>query len=288
MADAGQKDVRIEAALAKLWCHRDQLPDRRRTGADPGRPRLRDGRVAGGPRRARRPRRAAAARPADQPDLRGLVRDHAAADRPRGRGRPPAAAGDLASADASLSDKAQAAVGASGFYARWLPKLVAGSRHGSAVVQRLRPAGQAPALRGAVLARLARQTFYGMGRWQGGLEHKQAFLGRIVDIGAELFAITRGLRQGRGGRPRPGPPAVRAGRRVLPSGAAAGRRRCSPNSGTTATTRTSGWRLRARRPLQLPRGGHSRPVHRRALDRVAAGWGERAEKDPLTPGLDRM
>ena len=28
-----------------------------------------------------------------------------------------------------------------------------------------------------------------MGRWQAGLEKKQAFLGRIVDIGAELFAI---------------------------------------------------------------------------------------------------
>ena len=29
-----------------------------------------------------------------------------------------------------------------------------------------------------------------MSRWQGRLEHKQAFLGRIVDIGAELFAMT--------------------------------------------------------------------------------------------------
>ena len=34
-----------------------------------------------------------------------------------------AAAGDLASEDASLSNKARAAVGASGFYAKWLPKL---------------------------------------------------------------------------------------------------------------------------------------------------------------------
>ena len=29
-----------------------------------------------------------------------------------------------------------------------------------------------------------------MGRWQAGLERKQALLGRIVDIGAELFAMS--------------------------------------------------------------------------------------------------
>jgi Domain of unknown function (DUF1974) len=38
--------------------------------------------------------------------------------------------------------------------------------------------------------KLARVTFYGMARWQGRLERKQGFLGRIVDIGAELFAIS--------------------------------------------------------------------------------------------------
>ena len=37
--------------------------------------------------------------------------------------------------------------------------------------------------------KLARSTFYAMGRWQGAMERKQAFLGRIVDIGAELFAM---------------------------------------------------------------------------------------------------
>jgi hypothetical protein len=37
--------------------------------------------------------------------------------------------------------------------------------------------------------RLARQTFYGMARWQGRLERKQGFLARVVDIGAELFAM---------------------------------------------------------------------------------------------------
>jgi hypothetical protein len=29
-----------------------------------------------------------------------------------------------------------------------------------------------------------------MARWQGGLERRERFLGRIVDIGAELFAMT--------------------------------------------------------------------------------------------------
>jgi hypothetical protein len=38
--------------------------------------------------------------------------------------------------------------------------------------------------------KLARATFYGMARWQAKLERKQGFLGRIVDIGAELFAIS--------------------------------------------------------------------------------------------------
>src|SRR4029453_15380303 len=37
--------------------------------------------------------------------------------------------------------------------------------------------------------KLARHTFYGMSRWQAGLERRQSFLGRIVDIGAELFAM---------------------------------------------------------------------------------------------------
>jgi hypothetical protein len=38
--------------------------------------------------------------------------------------------------------------------------------------------------------KLARETFYAMARWQGRLERKQGFLGRIVDIGAELFAMS--------------------------------------------------------------------------------------------------
>jgi hypothetical protein len=36
---------------------------------------------------------------------------------------------------------------------------------------------------------MARSLFYGMSRYGPGLERKQMFLGRIVDIGAELYAI---------------------------------------------------------------------------------------------------
>jgi hypothetical protein len=38
--------------------------------------------------------------------------------------------------------------------------------------------------------KLARSTFYAMSRWQGRMETKQNFLARIVDIGAELFAMS--------------------------------------------------------------------------------------------------
>jgi hypothetical protein len=38
--------------------------------------------------------------------------------------------------------------------------------------------------------KLARHTFYGMSRWQAKLEYRQNFLGRIVDIAAELFAMS--------------------------------------------------------------------------------------------------
>ncbi|HET8879241.1 MAG TPA: acyl-CoA dehydrogenase family protein, partial [Arthrobacter sp.] len=189
LADAGQKDVRIEAALAKLWSTEiscriaDELVqirggrgfetadslEARGERAVPAEQQLRDLRINRIFEGSSEIMRLLIAREAVDAHL--------------------AAAGALASADSSLSDKAKAAVGASGFYARWLPKLVAGTgmdprsyagfgrlaRHLRFVERSSR--------------RLARQTFYGMGRWQAKLEYKQAFLGRIVDIGAELFAM---------------------------------------------------------------------------------------------------
>lgn len=189
MADAGQKDVRIEAALAKLWSTEiscriaDELVqirggrgfetadslEARGERAVPAEQQLRDLRINRIFEGSSEIMKLLIAREAVDAHL--------------------AVAGDLASEDASLSDKAKAALGASGFYAKWLPKLVAGAgmdprSYGDfgRLARQLRFVERSS-------RRLARQTFYGMGRWQAKLEHKQAFLGRIVDIGAELFAM---------------------------------------------------------------------------------------------------
>jgi alkylation response protein AidB-like acyl-CoA dehydrogenase len=189
LADAGQKDVRIEAALAKLWSTEisyriaDELVQ------------IRGGR--GFETAESLQARGERAVPAEQQlrDLRinrifegsseimKLLIAREAVDAHL------AAAGDLASMDASLQDKAKAAVGATGFYARWLPKLVAGAGMDPRSYSEFGRLAKQLRFVERSSRKLARQTFYGMGRWQARLEHKQAFLGRVVDIGAELFAM---------------------------------------------------------------------------------------------------
>ncbi|MER5807774.1 acyl-CoA dehydrogenase family protein [Streptomyces sp. NPDC002033] len=104
-------------------------------------------------------------------------------------------AGDLIDPDKALAEKAKAGARATGFYARWLPKLATGPGQVPGTYREFHPGGH-PDLathlryveRGA--RRLARSTFLAMARWQGRMETKQGFLGRIVDIGAELFAMS--------------------------------------------------------------------------------------------------
>ncbi|MGW6705783.1 acyl-CoA dehydrogenase family protein [Streptomyces sp. NPDC054956] len=104
-------------------------------------------------------------------------------------------AGDLIDPDKALGDKAKAGARAAGFYARWLPQLATGAGQVPGTYRAFHPAGH-PDLathlryveRGS--RKLARSTFYAMSRWQGRMETKQGFLGRIVDIGAELFAMS--------------------------------------------------------------------------------------------------
>ena len=189
LADAGTKDIRIEAALAKLWSSEmawligDELVQiRGGRGYETA-----DSLAARGER----------AVPAEQilRDLRinrifegsteimHLLIAREAVDAHL------AAAGDLASADADMRHKARAAVRASGFYAKWLPQLVAGKGVVPTSYAELGPLAKHLRYVERSSRKLARQTFYGMARWQAELEHKQVFLGRIVDIGAELFAM---------------------------------------------------------------------------------------------------
>ena len=189
LADAGMKDVRIEAALAKLFSSEvsykitDELLQ------------IRGGRgyETAASQRARGER----AVPVEQAlrDLRinrifegsteimHLLIAREAVDAHL------KAAGALADKDSDLQAKAKAAMGASGFYAKWLPTLAVGSgllpnsyaEHGR-LAKYLRFIERAS-------RRLARHTFAGMAKWQAGMEQHQVFLGRVVDLGAELFAM---------------------------------------------------------------------------------------------------
>ncbi|HZE18250.1 MAG TPA: acyl-CoA dehydrogenase, partial [Mycobacterium sp.] len=99
------------------------------------------------------------------------------------------AAGDLANPKADLRHKAKAAAGASGFYAKWLPQLVFGEGQLPAAYREFGRLATHLRFVERSARKLARNTFYAMARWQASLEQKQGFLGRIVDIGAELFAM---------------------------------------------------------------------------------------------------
>ncbi|WP_418959426.1 acyl-CoA dehydrogenase family protein [Streptomyces tritici] len=190
MADEDRNDIRIEAALAKLygsemaWLMADELVQ------------IRGGR--GYETAASLAARGERAVPAEQllRDLRinrifegsteimHLLIAREAVDAHL------AVAGDLIDPEKSLSDKARAGAKAGGFYARWLPKLVAGPGQVPGAYAEF---GElAPHVRYVerTSRKLARSTFYAMSRWQGRMETKQAFLGRIVDIGAELFAMS--------------------------------------------------------------------------------------------------
>jgi alkylation response protein AidB-like acyl-CoA dehydrogenase len=81
-----------------------------------------------------------------------------------------------------------AAVKAGGFYALWYPRLFLPAGRG--------PADFTPALRPALAyvartsRRLARTLFHAMVRHGPALERQQLLLGRVVNIGTELFALT--------------------------------------------------------------------------------------------------
>jgi alkylation response protein AidB-like acyl-CoA dehydrogenase len=190
MADEGRNDIRIEAALAKLWCSEmawrvadEFVQIRGGRGYETA-----DSLAARGERPI----------PAEQmlrdmrinrifegsTEIMHLLIAREAVDAHL------TAAGDIIDPKVDVRGKAHAAVRAGGFYGTWLPQLVTGPGR---VPTSFREFGRlAKHLRYVERSsrKLARSTFYGMARWQGRLEFKQVFLGRIVDIGAELFAMS--------------------------------------------------------------------------------------------------
>jgi alkylation response protein AidB-like acyl-CoA dehydrogenase len=190
LADEDRKDIRIEAALAKMWASEmawrigDELVQ------------IRGGR--GFETAASLAARGERAVPAEQQlrDLRinrifegsteimRLLIAREAVDAHL------TAAGDLIDPKLELAQRLKAAASASGFYARWLPQLVAGKGDLPNAYDEFGPLAHHLRYVERTSRKLARATFYGMARWQGGLEQKQGFLARIVDIGAELFAVS--------------------------------------------------------------------------------------------------
>jgi alkylation response protein AidB-like acyl-CoA dehydrogenase len=99
-------------------------------------------------------------------------------------------AGDIIDPDAGLSRKARAGARAGAFYAKWLPTLAVGRGQSPNAYAEFGPLAAHLRYVERASRKLARSTFYAMSRWQGKMERKQAFLGRVVDIGAELFAMS--------------------------------------------------------------------------------------------------
>ena len=190
MSDEGAKDIRIEAALAKLWASEmacliaDELVQvRGGRGYETAASLAARGERAVGAEQLVRDLRINRIFEGSSEIMRLLVAREAVDTHL-------SVAGDLADPSAKLPRKARAAAKASGFYAAWLPKLVAGKGQLPGAYAEF--GGLATHLRFVERSarKLARETFYGMARWQAGLEKRQRFLGRIVDLGAELFAMS--------------------------------------------------------------------------------------------------
>jgi alkylation response protein AidB-like acyl-CoA dehydrogenase len=98
-------------------------------------------------------------------------------------------AGDILLGDIGLGEKAKLGVKAGAFYAKWFPALAVGKGQNPTAFDEFGDLAKHLRYAERSSRKLARSTFYAMGRYQAKLEQKGALLGRIVDIGAELFAI---------------------------------------------------------------------------------------------------
>jgi alkylation response protein AidB-like acyl-CoA dehydrogenase len=190
MCDEGRNDIRIEAALAKLWASEmscqiaDELVQiRGGRGYETAASLRARGERAVGAEQILRDLRINRIFEGSSEIMRLLIaREMADAHM--------TAAGALVDRHAEFGAKAKAAVGAGGFYAKWFPQLAVGPGTVPGSFGEFGPlAGQLRFVERAA-RKQARALTYAMARWQAKLEYRQGFLGRVVDIGAELFAMS--------------------------------------------------------------------------------------------------
>lgn len=190
MCDEGRNDIRIEAALAKLWASEvgcriaDELVQiRGGRGYETAASLHARGERAVGAEQLVRDLRINRIFEGSSEIMRLMIaREMADAHM--------AAAGALVDRNAHFKDKAKAAVGAGGFYAKWFPQLAVGPGTTPGGFTEFGPLAGHLRFVERSARKQARSLMYAMGRWQAKLEYRQGFLGRIVDIGAELFAMS--------------------------------------------------------------------------------------------------
>ncbi|MFI5778331.1 acyl-CoA dehydrogenase family protein [Nocardia sp. NPDC051570] len=190
MCDEARNDIRIEAALAKLWASEmsctiaDELVQiRGGRGYETSASLAARGERAVGAEQLVRDLRINRIFEGSSEIMRLLIaREMADAHM--------AAAGALVDRNAEFKAKAKAAVGAGGFYAKWFPQLAVGAGTVPAAYTEFGSLAKHLRFVERSSRKQARSLMYAMARWQAKLEYRQGFLGRVVDIGAELFAMS--------------------------------------------------------------------------------------------------